>query len=202
MLSLTSDVYYKCNEYIRRREVAVGESVSGTAVGGDALVAGSCVAPPDGGSPPPVSTANHAAEHAAERGRALYEDGMYCAEVVLTVANEAAGHRLPSEVMSLGSGFWGGVAGDGSTCGALTGAIMAIGMLGGRTRIDGAWEPSAEAIAQMRSAFLERFGSMSCAGLTAQFGGMEGADRFRHCACLTGETAGMVVRLTGDRGWL
>lgn len=127
---------------------------------------------------------------------------MYCAETVLVVANENAGHRLPPEIMSLGSGFWGGVAGDGSTCGALVGAVMAIGMLGGRTHIDGAWEPSADAVEEMKAAFRERFGSVSCECLTAPFGGMGGEGRFEHCARLTGQTAGIVVRLARERDWL
>jgi len=147
-------------------------------------------------------TSRSAAVAAARRGEELYGSGMFCCETVLTVANEAGGHRLPPEVMSLGSGFWGGMAGDGSTCGALVGAIMAVGLLAGRTRTDGAWEPSTDAAEEIRRAFIKKHGSASCARLTRPFGGMCGEGRHEHCARLTGDVSAMVVRIAEERGWL
>ncbi|MDZ4177904.1 MAG: C-GCAxxG-C-C family protein, partial [Coriobacteriia bacterium] len=133
---------------------------------------------------------------------ALYDNGMFCCETVLTVANEAAGNRLPAEVMSLGSGFWGGMAGDGSTCGALVGAVMACGLLAGRTHTAGAWEPSTDAAEEIRRAFRTEHGSVSCNCLIRPFGGMDGEGRHAHCARLTGATSAMVVRIAEERGWL
>lgn len=139
---------------------------------------------------------------AALTGTALYDSGMFCCETVLTVANEAAGSRLPAEVMSLGSGFWGGMAGDGSTCGALVGAIMAVGLMSGRTAVDGAWEESTSASDQVRKEFSELFGGTTCDAIIRPFGGMETDERHKHCAALTGQTSAMVVRIAEERGWL
>ncbi len=141
-------------------------------------------------------------EHAAARGEALYNEGMYCCETVLTVVNEVAGDKLPPEIMSLGSGFWGGMAGDGSTCGALVGAIMSVGLLAGRTGIDGPWEPSSTAIEELRRTFAAAHGDTSCSHLVGRFGGMCGEGRHNHCARLTGLTAAMVVAIAEERGWL
>lgn len=141
-------------------------------------------------------------EHAAHRGEELYRNGMFCCETVLTVANEAGGNRFPPEVMSLGSGFWGGVAGDGSMCGALVGAIMAVGLLAGRRHIDNAWEPSSSAAKEVRRAFRKTHGAVSCNGLVRRFGGMDGEGRHLYCAALVGSTSAMVVRIAEERGWL
>lgn len=142
------------------------------------------------------------ATDAATRGETLYNDGMYCCETVLTVVNEAAGGPFPPEIMSLGTGFWGGMAGDGSMCGALVGAIMSVGLLAGRTRIDGPWEPSAAAIGELRDAFVSANGCAECAPLIERFGTMSGAGRREHCARLTGRTAAIVVEIAEERGWL
>ena len=150
----------------------------------------------------PMLTSSSKATEAARSAEALYDDGMFCCEAVLTVANDAAGNRLPSEIMSLGSGFWGGIAGDGSTCGALVGAIMAVGLLAGRTQLDGAWEESTAATEQVRREFQKLNGAAACDSLIAPFGGMDGEERHAHCAALTGRTAAMVVRIAEERGWI
>ncbi len=51
-----------------------------------------------------------------------------CAETVLYAANEAYGLQLPHSALKLAAGFGGGM-GINATCGALTGAIMALSAL-------------------------------------------------------------------------
>jgi C_GCAxxG_C_C family probable redox protein len=53
-----------------------------------------------------------------------------CAQSVLKAVLEEKGVFF-EEAMSLSSGFGGGIAGEGRTCGAVSGAIMAIGVLNG-----------------------------------------------------------------------
>ncbi len=136
------------------------------------------------------------------RGRSLYEQGMFCCETVVSVANDAAGTPFPPDVMRLGSGFWGGVAGDGSTCGALVGAIMAVGLLAGRTTTDGEWESSTEASEELCHRFQQACGGLSCGGLVEPFGGMDGDGRHGRCAEITGIASALVISLAEERGWL
>lgn len=67
----------------------------------------------------------------AERNAREYlTSGYNCAQSVLKAVLEEKGMFF-DEAMSLSSGFGGGIAGEGRTCGAVTGAIMAIGALNG-----------------------------------------------------------------------
>jgi C_GCAxxG_C_C family probable redox protein len=64
-----------------------------------------------------------------------------------------------------GSALAGGVARYGETCGALTGALMAIGMAAGRKRIEDvdAYQACMELAYEVREKFLERVGHTLCA---------------------------------------
>jgi len=64
-----------------------------------------------------------------------------------------------------GSSLAGGVARHGETCGALTGAIMAIGMVAGRRRIEDfdVYQSCMELALEVREKFLERVGHTLCA---------------------------------------
>jgi C_GCAxxG_C_C family probable redox protein len=64
-----------------------------------------------------------------------------------------------------GSSLAGGVARGGETCGALSGAIMAIGMVAGRSKIDDvdAYQSCMKLAREARERFLERVGHTLCA---------------------------------------
>ncbi|MDP2181728.1 MAG: C-GCAxxG-C-C family protein [Actinomycetota bacterium] len=160
------------------------------------------LAPADTLTTPCFAGASELAETAFLRGKTLYEEGMFCCEAVLSVVNEAAGTPFPPDVMRLGSGFWGGLAGDGSTCGALVGSIMAIGLLAGRTATNGEWESCTDASEEIRTRFREACGGVSCGGLVRPFGGMDGEGRRGRCAEITGTASALVIALAEERGWL
>lgn len=58
----------------------------------------------------------------------LYREDWNCAEHMLIGADRVYGLKLDREAYKLAAGFGGGMA-VGGICGALTGAIMALGML-------------------------------------------------------------------------
>jgi C_GCAxxG_C_C family probable redox protein len=64
------------------------------------------------------------------KAREYLASGYNCAQSVLKAVLEEKGIFF-DEAMSLSSGFGGGIAGEGRTCGAVSGAIMAIGVLNG-----------------------------------------------------------------------
>ena len=63
-----------------------------------------------------------------------------------------------------GSSLAGGVARYGETCGALTGALMALGTVAGRKRIEDydAYQACMELAYEVRAKFLERVGHTLC----------------------------------------
>ena len=68
--------------------------------------------------------------NAGFNAREYLASGYNCAQSVLKAVLEEKGIFF-EEAMSLSSGFGGGIAGEGRTCGAVSGAIMAIGVLNG-----------------------------------------------------------------------
>jgi C_GCAxxG_C_C family probable redox protein len=96
----------------------------------------------------------------------VFESGYHCSEAVfLGVGGNLLG-ELHSQAVRLTTPFAGGV---GSTnlelCGALTGALMVIGGLHGRTQAGADDTRCQELAAAYRAAFLQRFGWLKCQDL-------------------------------------
>jgi C_GCAxxG_C_C family probable redox protein len=117
----------------------------------------------------PVTMAADAADDATRRARELFLDDRNlfgCAETAFVVLKEAYG--LPeaadsSPAMALN----GGVAYSGGTCGAVTGAALAVGMLAERRIADhGEAKRAARLLtADLLAAFEHRFGTSACRDL-------------------------------------
>jgi C_GCAxxG_C_C family probable redox protein len=154
----------------------------------------------------PTSTlpefASARAMRAAETAAALYDDGYFCGEAVLTVVNALSAEPLPASVMRLGSGFCEGMGGAGCTCGALAAGVMGIGLFAGRESATDPWEPSFFTSGALHDRFRATFKASCCRSIVRPFGGMEGVGRHEHCAVVTGTAAGWVVEIAEQQGWL
>lgn len=142
------------------------------------------------------------ATEAALEAKRLYNEGYFCGETVLQIANSLAPEPLPASVVRLGSGFCEGMGGAGCTCGALAGGIMAIGLFAGRRSPDEAWEPSFFPSGALHDRFGAAFRASCCRTIVRPFGDMEGEGRHEHCAVVTGTVAGWVVEIAEQQGWL
>ncbi|MPQ43874.1 C-GCAxxG-C-C family protein [Clostridium tarantellae] len=58
----------------------------------------------------------------------------FCSEAVVKTIRDEFKLDLPDEVIAMASGFPVGIGRAGCTCGAVTGGVMAIGMVFGRTK--------------------------------------------------------------------
>lgn len=86
--------------------------------------------------------------------------GYNCAEAMVKACNDLYHMRIPSE---LASPFGGGMA-CGDTCGAVVGALMALGAARGRTdsaQKNGTRAPAAQLMKQLE----EKYGSLDCRDL-------------------------------------
>ena len=64
-----------------------------------------------------------------------YRSGQfYCSEAIVKTINDTFGLGYPDRVVRMASGFPIGIGGAGCACGAVTGGVMAIGMVFGRER--------------------------------------------------------------------
>ncbi|MBE0617608.1 MAG: C_GCAxxG_C_C family protein [Proteobacteria bacterium] len=74
-------------------------------------------------------------EFIRERARKNFSQGYNCAECVLEAALASGLTGMPPEALKLATGFGGGVGLYGDTCGAITGAILAVGAMHGRNQL-------------------------------------------------------------------
>lgn len=70
-----------------------------------------------------------------ERARKNFSKGYNCAESVFEAVIGTIDTGLPMDVLKLATGFGGGVGLYGDTCGAITGAVMAVGAVHGRSKL-------------------------------------------------------------------
>ncbi|MHC1789428.1 C-GCAxxG-C-C family protein [Solidesulfovibrio sp.] len=140
----------------------------------------------------PQDIAAIAAEH--------FAGGCNCAQAVLTTLAEDFGLDAPTAVR-LATGFGLGMA-RGGTCGAVSGAVMVLGLAGGGGGPDGA---AAKAATYLRTRefydrFIERHGSLACRDLIgldpSTPEGLEQARREQRfqtiCTRLVGDAAALV----------
>jgi|APSaa5957512535_1039671.scaffolds.fasta_scaffold174992_2 C_GCAxxG_C_C family probable redox protein len=98
---------------------------------------------------------------AETRGRELFDSGLFCAEAVLKTVAE--GHGLDGRhIPAMATGFCSGMARSGGPCGAMTGAVMALGLVLGRDNPEQSVEETYAAVRTVMARFEERFGSNNC----------------------------------------
>ncbi len=70
-----------------------------------------------------------------ERARKNFSKGYNCAECVVEAVLEHIDTGLPKETLKVATGFGGGVGLYGDTCGAITGAVIAVSAAHGRSKL-------------------------------------------------------------------
>jgi C_GCAxxG_C_C family probable redox protein len=131
----------------------------------------------------------------------LFASGYYCAEsVLLAIAEE---HGIESDLIpALATGFCSGMARRCGPCGALTGGIMAIGLILGRRTAQDSVEPAYQAVQALLHAFEAEFGSRGCHEiLGCDLGTEAGQETFsrenliERCTRIVGRTAGLTAQV-------
>ncbi len=122
-----------------------------------------------------------------------FQSGFHCAESISKAIVEIYGETPAHDIPKVASGFGGGIGKcKEDTCGAVTGGIIALGYLYGRTEpgtdFRNAWELSAE----FRKQFIDKFGTANCGRLLEQFGEQENMIK---CKNMTAEAAGILSAL-------
>jgi C_GCAxxG_C_C family probable redox protein len=131
-----------------------------------------------------------------DRAAQDFGHGFHCAEAVAAAVLETLGEDA-AEAVAHATAFGGGIGRTHlEVCGALAGALVAIGHLHGRRRPGGDWDAAAELGAAMRQRFEDHFGTTRCAALRRRFGA---AGQMEECRQLTGWTAATLVGLIDER---
>ncbi|MBS7615485.1 C_GCAxxG_C_C family protein [Candidatus Bathyarchaeota archaeon] len=103
----------------------------------------------------------------ASKAMRLFDSGYNCAEAVLIALSEKLAQKN-AVIPRIATGFGGGVGRSGSVCGALSGAVMAIGLLRGCDKAEEKEKRYAvyDEVLQMVKEFEKEFGSSQCKTLT------------------------------------
>ena len=141
--------------------------------------------------------AEELAKLAGERADNLFiAHGLSCSEAVLVVLDRGFGGGLGVEMaLGIGSGFGGGIGGAGCVCGALSGAVAALGLFLGAGRYPGYDKKEFRLlVAGMHDRFRERSASTCCRQLLADFRGKR-SERKYFCGDLTRWSANEAARI-------
>jgi C_GCAxxG_C_C family probable redox protein len=104
-------------------------------------------------------------EEIGEKAVTHFRSGFNCAESVLMTIQEALGIKS-SVIPEIATGFGGGIARQGSVCGAVSGAVMVIGLKYGRMKPQGDKERAYALVLEFCRKFEKKFGSILCYDLT------------------------------------
>jgi C_GCAxxG_C_C family probable redox protein len=134
-----------------------------------------------------------------------FSSGLYCAESVVLAIAKAQG--VKSELLpKIATAFCSGMARSCSTCGALTGAVMGVSLVLGRSAPNESVEPAYSAAQQVIRGFEKEFGNRDCLALLegCDLNTPEGQNTYREkklgerCLQFVGKAAEMAVQAISE----
>ncbi|MGL5920663.1 MAG: C-GCAxxG-C-C family (seleno)protein [Bacteroidales bacterium] len=131
-----------------------------------------------------------------ETAQSYYANGdFYCSEAVVKSVLEGLGISYAPEIVAAASGFPVGIGGAECLCGAISGGIMAIGYVYGRTEAKSEKVNKAMALSkELHGLFVKRNRCTCCRVLTK--GMTKGSsEHMKQCVRFTGEVAEDTFRL-------
>jgi C_GCAxxG_C_C family probable redox protein len=144
------------------------------------------------------------------RAKANFKTGLNCAESVFEAVLAHVDTGLPSETLCVMTGFGGGGGLFGDTCGALVGAMAALGAVYGRRQVPTNPKEATEELNgnpglyrlfnRLPNEFKRRFGSTQCRLLTSQWRKTWLCrDHLQFCRNLTIEAAGLAAEMAAPK---
>jgi C_GCAxxG_C_C family probable redox protein len=128
-------------------------------------------------------------EQVAQRAEELFQGGLHCAEAVLAAVLEGQGVSGAAFSPRAASAFGGGVGrSKKELCGALSGGLIALGLVQGRDKPDEKWDAVAAMAEGVCARFAAGYGSTTCGAVLEGLGPQEGMDK---CIRLAANTAGL-----------
>ncbi|MFA4875831.1 MAG: C-GCAxxG-C-C family (seleno)protein [Methanoregula sp.] len=119
-----------------------------------------------------------------------YRSGQFfCSEAIVKTINDEFGLNYPNSIVRLASGFPIGIGSAGCACGAVTGGVMAIGMVFGREEPSDPRIDRCLALArELHTFFIRRHGCLCCRTLTHGMV-LKSPEHMQQCIAFTGEVA-------------
>ena len=127
----------------------------------------------------------------------LFRNGFFCSEAVVSSIRSNFEIDIPEVVISMASGFPVGIGRSKCLCGAVSGGVMAIGLVFGRTvQKDPQVEETMRLSKELHDWFKEASGknALCCRILTKEFDMGQGEHK-EQCVRFTGMVAGKVAEM-------
>ena len=125
-----------------------------------------------------------------------FSDGHTCSEAVFKAIVEKYDDNFDDSLARMATGFLGGIGGSyDEACGALTGGILALGYLYGRTDPEENLDTIKELSQKFKACFIEANGATKCGVFLERFGEAKAHER---CMMLTSKTAGLLAQILAD----
>lgn len=140
-----------------------------------------------------------------EIAEAYYRSGQfYCSEAIVKTINDEFGLKYPDTIVRLASGFPIGIGTAGCACGAVTGGVMALGMVFGRDKPgDHSIDRCLALARELHTFFIHRHTCICCRTLTHGMV-LKSPEHMQQCIAFTGEvaeeTARIILREQGYQG--
>ncbi|MGN0133391.1 MAG: C-GCAxxG-C-C family protein [Anaerotignum sp.] len=142
-------------------------------------------------------------EKVEQEAKNCFKQGLNCSECVMTAMLNNFETGLPAEVITLATGFGGGMGHTKNTCGAITGAVMALSAMVGRKN-PMAKETMPERIAELQDIYAvvgkmvneikDEYGTLICSELSDPLGDWEGKARKKNCMQMITYCAGLAAK--------
>lgn len=143
-------------------------------------------------------------EKVEAEAKECFRSGLNCSECVMTAFLNNFETGLPKEAVKLATGFGGGMGHTKNTCGAITGAVMALSAIVGRENPT-AKETMAERVQELQQGVYpvvgkmvhemeEKYGTLICSELSNPHGDWEGKARKKNCMAMITECAALAAK--------
>ncbi|SUY48418.1 C_GCAxxG_C_C redox family protein [Clostridium putrefaciens] len=133
-----------------------------------------------------IEEVRHTAEGYFERGE------FFCSEAVVKTINDMLDKPYDENVTKLASGFPVGIGKSGCVCGAVSGGVMALGMVYGREHGEAMQEKMFPVSADLHDHIKGIYKSTCCRVMTRNFE-FSSPERKSHCIKITGEVAAYIA---------
>lgn len=139
--------------------------------------------------------------------RNYFRQGLNCSECVYRTILDLYESNLPDETICLASGFGGGMGHTKNTCGAITGAVLALGSIRGRKN-PFAKETPAERAHELKDVYApfgdmineieDTYGTLICKELSNPHGDFQSRERKKNCQQIIGYCASLVAKYAAE----
>ncbi|MGI6751144.1 MAG: C-GCAxxG-C-C family protein [Anaerovoracaceae bacterium] len=129
-----------------------------------------------------------------------FKEGYNCAESIFLTFRELLAPDMDPSTVSLFTGFGGGLGESGCLCGALTGSVVAINILKGRTTNEAPRDEAYALTKEFTDRFTDKYGVTCCRVLNRH--PFESREHLVTCLKITGNTGKMLYEFLEEKGLL